>query len=272
MQKDLYWQLAWRMPELEPGTVVFSAELPLEYNASDYTQSAMFDWTWKPDPAPQVMDYAYYYPNERLLFGSMQAYGANQNVAVDHLGAVFEGNTNQSVVVQVNDPEALTVGCLHIMNPNIDANNPFFPKLERELISYSNPSLIMAEHPAQTKPLFPELYGKEPPPNHCYYFQKIDLAYQLGEYAQAVEYYQQAVEAGYGSWLDTELVPVIASFAHLGEWDQAFTLTNQMSKRSFYPLGTYVCNLWEILEEETPQNDAKNVTLSRIQDRYACGD
>jgi len=272
VQKDLLWQMAWRVPELERGTIVFSPELPLFYNASDTSQSPMFDWLWQPEPAPQQMDYAWYYPNERLLSGSIPALKADLPVKVNHLGAEFSGNTSRSIAVQVNDPDPLTVGCLHVMLPEIDGNNPFFPKLERDVIAFSNPSLIKAENPTQTKALDPEIVGEEPPPNHCYYFQKIDLAYQLGEYEEAIEFYKRAVETGSDSWLDTELVPVIGSFAHLGNWEQAVRLTNQMSKRSFYPLDTYVCNLWAFLNEGTPESKGKVESVSDIYTKHACGE
>jgi hypothetical protein len=274
LQKDLYWQLAWRIPGLEPGTIVFSSELPLYYNASDYTQSAMFDWNWQPAPQesnlPSRMNYALYYPNERLLFSSLSALEADQPVYVDHLGAEFSGNTSQSVVLQVNDPAAMTVGCLHVMLPEIDANNPYFPRLERDVIAFSNPALILAQDVRQTKQLIPEIFGGEPAPNHCYYFQKIDLAFQLGQWRKAIRLYEEAVAAGYDSWIDTELVPVIGSFAQAADWDQAVQLTNQMSKKAFYPLDSFICNLWSVIEEDTPTSPAKSDAKLRINEKYGC--
>lgn len=270
VQKNLYWQLAWRMPGLEPGTIVFSAELPLYYNASDYTQSAMFDWNWQPQPAPQKMDYAFYYPNERLMFGSLDALKADRPVYVDHLGAEFSGNTNRSVALQVNDPQALTVGCLHVMIPEIDANNPYFPRMERDVIAFSDPALIRAEDTRQTKQLITDIFDDEPPPDHCYYFQKIDLAYQLGQWKKAVDLYKEAVATGYDSWLDTELVPVIGAFAQLSDWDQAVRLTTQMNKSAFYPLDSFTCNLWSLIDRETPEGSEKLIAMKKINDKYGC--
>ena len=270
VQKSLYWQLAWRIPDLTRGTIVFSSELPVKYNASDYTQSAMFDWLWAPLPSAQVMDYALYYPNERLLFGDLLALTPDTPIIIDHLGAVFKGNTNQSITVQLNDPEVMEDGCLHVMLPKIDFNNPYYPRAERDVITFSDPELIKANDPDETRALDPAIFGPEPSPDHCYFFEKADLAFQLGNWIQAIEYYNQSLSAGFDTWRDTELLPVIGSYAHLGDWNEALTLTQRMSKKAFYPIDAVICNLWREIDQSTDESVNKEEALSKITTKFQC--
>lgn len=270
IQKDLVWQLAWRIPDLKPRTIVFSSELPLYYNASDFTQSALFDWNWQPQPAPQVMDYAYYYPRERIKSGTIPALRPNLPVVVDHLGAEFSGNTSRSIVVQVNDPQVLPLGCLRVMLPEIDRRNKYFPKNEREVIALSKPDLIRADDVYQTATLIPEIFGYEPAPNHCYYFQKADLAQQLEEWQLVLKFYREDEAAGFGSWQGTELVPVINALAHTGDWEQALALTKQMDKNSYYGLRWVICDLWQWIDRETKPSAAKTEAVETIMSEYQC--
>lgn len=271
VQKDIYWQLAWRIPELAPGTAVFSNEFPLYYNASDFTQSAMFDWTWQTRPSPQRMDYALYYPHEQLSFGRLPEMIPNQDFRIDHLGSVFNGNTSQSVAVQLYRYEDLTMGCLHVMSPEIDRHNPFYAIGDRKAIPLSNPDLILATSPGQTRQLIPEIFGAEPPPGKCYYFQKADLAYQQRYWKRVIAYFQQAKAAGVDHWEQTELVPFIGAFARDGQWEKAEDLTEEMEKKShLYPLDKVICRLWQNLSQTTADSPEKLRAVAAVAVEFSC--
>ena len=47
-QRALYWQFAWRIPALAPGTVIFTKEMPLDYE-TDLSMTAPLNWIYAPD-------------------------------------------------------------------------------------------------------------------------------------------------------------------------------------------------------------------------------
>ena len=46
--KDWFWQLSWRAPQIEPGTIILSGDLFLDYY-SDNSLTAPLNWTYAPD-------------------------------------------------------------------------------------------------------------------------------------------------------------------------------------------------------------------------------
>jgi len=53
-QKRFFWQLAWRVPGLEPGTTLMVNELPVTYY-SDNSLTAPLNWFWAPNNTTQEM-------------------------------------------------------------------------------------------------------------------------------------------------------------------------------------------------------------------------
>ena len=269
VQKNLFWQLAWRIPSLKPGTIVFMSEMPGTHHVSYATLSTMFDWNFHPFPSPQIMDYAVYYPKE-MAHNEKIILKADQAIRVDHLGANFSGNTNLNITVQFVRDEFLISGCAHVMSPLIDGKNPFLTNEEKTVTLLSDPDLISAASALETTHLIPEIFGKEPDPNRCYYFEKADLAYQLHDWQFAADMFNQAHELGELNWMGTELVPFIGSFAHLGDWDQAYSLTQSMAANAYYPLSPIICELWNLLAQDTPESPQKQQSLKDINARFEC--
>lgn len=269
VQKNLLRQLAWRIPDLEPGTAIFMNEMPGSHHVTHTILSAMLDWNFQPISSSSQMDYAVYYPRElqQKLGISLQP---GQDFRYDHLGSVFHGNTSQSITLQFSKGDTLMLTCVHVMSSSLDGNNPFLSGEEKSVALLSDPDLIKAADVSVNNHLFPEIFGREPQPSHCYYFEKADLAYQLGEWQLAIDRYSQDIAMGDSNWIDTELVPVIGSYAHLGDWETAYALTQKMADSSYYPVSPLICSLWRSLDQDTPDGFSKRGIVQIISDRFDC--
>ena len=269
VQKNLLWQLAWRMPVLEPGTTIFISEMPASHHISHSIFSSMIDWNFKPDPSSRQMDYAVYYPGELV-----KNIGINLRpetpFQIDHLGAVFIGNTSKSITISFFRDDILISNCAHLMSPLMDGNNPHLTLVEKQVALFSDPGLITAKNVFDSNQLFPEIFGREPEPTHCYYFEKADLAYQLEDWQLAIDIYHQSLSLGELNWIDTELVPIIGSYAHIGEWEKAYSYSITMASRSYYPLSSVICGLWRSLDADTPDGFQKQESLKAISDQFEC--
>jgi len=269
VQKNLLWQLAWRMPVLEPGTTIFISEMPGSHHITYTILSSMIDWNFQPMLSSRQMDFAVYYPREVANKGGI-VLQPEEYFQVDHLGAVFNGNTANSITVQYSKDDTLLLSCAHVMSPLMDHNNPFLSIEEKKVAIFSDLSLITAANVFDSNHLFPEIFGREPEPTHCYYFEKADLAYQLEDWQLAIDIYNQGLSLGESNWIDTELVPVIGSYAHLGEWEKAYSYSVTMASRSYYPIASVICGLWKSLEMDTPDGFQKQESVKAISDQFNC--
>ncbi len=69
-QQAFFWQLAWRIPSLEPGTTILSAQmLPMYFNSDD-SLTAPLNWTYAPDLQSYELPYLMLFASERPWFVS----------------------------------------------------------------------------------------------------------------------------------------------------------------------------------------------------------
>src|SRR5258708_19427599 len=65
MQKDLFWQMTWRVPGIKPDTLVLLNEGALNYYA-DNSLGAALNWIYAPDNHSQHVEYVLFYPKTRF--------------------------------------------------------------------------------------------------------------------------------------------------------------------------------------------------------------
>ena len=117
-----------------------------------------------------------------------------------------------------------------------------FPKPLLDAAGISNLGLILADSAQKTPPA--HLFGIEPPHTWCYFFEKADLARQVEDYAQSYSLFKQASESGYYPQDLTEWYPFIDSALHLGYFNEAAELSNNIIVNdSVVKYG--VCRTWQ---------------------------
>ena len=249
MQKNLFWQMSWRMPSITPGTTLLSNDLPVTFY-SDNSLSGPLNWIYSP---PGKMDYILYFASVRTQPGRALGMGLKPGVAFEqyYLSTTFYGNTSKMIVINFNPP-----ACLRVLDPEIDADNKLIPPLLRDAAFLSNTGMIQPDHPV-TLPA--QLYNPEVPHGWCYYFEKADLAGQLGDWAQVVKLAKQAFATGDYPNDPMERFVFIEAYAHSGDWVDASKLSRQTYRISPGFLHTPLCRLWARIKRETP-NDTESQT------------
>ena len=93
-----------------------------------------------------------------------------------------------------------------------------------------------------------DLFGKEPAHGWCYFYEKADLADQLGQWQQVVELGKQAEQQGLRPAVSPannpyEWLPFIEGYAMSGDWANAQSLTTANAKidKKYAPM---LCDLW----------------------------
>lgn len=264
-QRSLFWQMVWRMPDIQPGTILLSNELPVTHY-TDNSLSAPLNWTYDPQNDPHQMNYLLTYPTLRkdeLLNGFQK----NTPVELNYLATTFYGNTGQMVAFYFNPP-----GCLRVLDPEIDIYNWMVPLYLKESLALSTTAPILPVVKAgKPTPQPPEqIYGAESAHGWCYYYEKADLARQVGDWTAIVNLGHQAFSIQDYPNDPLERFPFIEGYAHTGNWEEALQLTQQSYAVSPEVMRPMLCKLWERIERNTESTAQQNAAFQSAQNLMEC--
>jgi hypothetical protein len=259
VQRDLFWQMSWRIPSLERNTTILTNDLPVTY-FSDNSLSGPLNWIYGREGE---MDHILYFASIRLNRG-LPDLKPDMAFEQNYLAKTFYGNTSQMVVINFEPP-----GCLRVLDPVIDMENRLLVPLLRDAAVLSNVSMIRAE-PAVTMPA--ALYSPEPGHTNvwCYYFEKADLARQMGDWKQVAELGDQAFKLDDSPNDPVERFVFIEGYAHMEDWERARELSKVSYRVSKDYVGPLLCRLWERIETETDESAERSASLDTIRNMLAC--
>ena len=259
-QKNLFWQMTWRAPGLEPGTMVLMNE-NLNFYA-DNSIGAALNWVYAPDNHTDRVDYVLFYPNNRLD-GALPSLEPGQKVEYDYLAGQFKGTTSQAVVFYYAPP-----GCLRLLDAEIDPYNRLIPEesLMREAAQLSSTRPILNEKIAR----MPEIYTPEPAHGWCYHFEQADLARQVGDWEKVVALGDKAFKLDDYPNDPLERFVFIEGYAHVGEWEKALEYSEISYKVSKNYIGPLLCRLWDRIARDTPGSPEKGDFIIKAKTLFVC--
>jgi hypothetical protein len=261
LQKTLFWQMSWRMPQLKPGTILVANDTPIDY-ASDNSLVAPLNWMYAPDNHSEEMSYMFYYPSIRLATG-LKNFQAHTPIVQNYLAAGFTGSTDQIVALAFNPP-----GCLRVLDPDLDPHNGMLPELMRQAAGLSRTDLIVTDATRPVLPI-PAILGSEPAHGWCYYFEKADLARQQGDWQTVASLGDQAFSVGDYPNDPAERLVFIEGYAHTGNWSKSLDLSRQ--SLSITPLmQPMLCRLWQRVDVQTPGSSDKTAALQEMDTTLHC--
>jgi hypothetical protein len=162
------------------------------------------------------------------------------------------------------DPPA----CLRLLEPGLDSHNRFLldESLMREASALSNQTVILTESVVQ----MPAVYGPEPAHTWCYYFEKADLARQMGKWDEVAELGDAAFKQDDHPNNPVERFVFIEGYAHVGDWERSLQLSRESYRVSKDYVGPLLCKLWERIETETAEGVGRTEALSEVENMFAC--
>lgn len=261
-QKQFFWQMTWRIPELKEGVALLVNDLSAPY-ATDNSLTAMLNWIYAPENNSERMSYILYFPSIRQN-SVLQGMEPDRHITHNYWAAVFYGNTSQVVAVNFQPP-----GCLRVLDPQVDPTNPTLSILMRKSAQLSSWQWIQPSPSGKSATPPQEIYGSEPPHGWCYYYQKAELARQQGDWQAVAALGEQAFRLGDYPNDPAERYPFIEAYAHLGDWERALELTQEASAIS--PLvHPPVCHLWERIAAQTPPGLQKETATAQVRAELNC--
>ncbi len=233
-QRSLYWQLAWRVPALAPGTVLLTDEVEIDYE-TDYSLTAPLNWMYAPHFSGARLPYLVLGVAERP--NRLPALEPGHPFEFAYRPVRFYGNTSQAVLF-LAPPGA----CLRILDPAFDSDATFGKNspLLSQLLPLSNPSQILTDSPSAALPR--QVFGPEPPPSWCYYYAKAELARQRSDWPQAARLGDEASARGFQPAAPVEYLPFIEAYLLTSQPEKAQALSQIALQTA--SMRNAVCAVW----------------------------
>ncbi|MEJ5202547.1 MAG: hypothetical protein WHV66_09990 [Anaerolineales bacterium] len=268
-QRSYFWQLVWRVPALERGTALLAPELPFSYVA-DYSLSFALNTIYASPQDPQQPPYWFVNASRKWGAEALMNVAADEQIKDGIRNIEFAGSTATSMAVNFNAAR----GCLRVLDPVYQGAPSLsdYPvdELEQMLYKISHPERIGGGQTADLKTL-ERIFGKEPPHDWCYYYEKADLARQMQDWQSVRKLGEEAAARGVAPRNGTEWLPFIEADAHLGGWETAVGRTLKAAGTS-PKLQPFFCATWQRLETQTTGSSQRTAALAEVRSALKCAE
>jgi hypothetical protein len=255
-----YWQLYWRAPYLKPGSTIAADGEFFPYVGRNSTALALN--LLYPQSDYSGIDYWFYevYPgfvrDPKLMM-------AGKTISFAFRKFDFTGSSLDSVFVSYESEKGQ---CLWVLSPE-DEDNPEINPMLADALPISN--LGQIEREPRGLPV-EAIFGKEPPHDWCYYFQKAGLARQFKDWSQISRLGDEAHKLGFGPNNPQEWLPFIDGYARAGRWQDAVDSTLHVRQVNRF-LSPRLCQLWEHILSDTPLPADSSILVQKMNNRLECG-
>ncbi|MGE5251244.1 MAG: hypothetical protein ACM3QS_13645 [Bacteroidota bacterium] len=260
-QQEIYWQMAWRAPALQPGTLILTSVIPNMPLETDLSFTAAVNWIYAPDYQGGDLPYALLYSEARLGGGVLPAMQPHTAVTLPFRTVSFPGSTDAAVVMLI--PER---GCLRVLDPALQDQVTYEKesKYLTEAVPLSDPSRIQVDAVPRLPPAPP--FDREPAHTWCFYYEKSELARQKGDWEQILHLEEEARSLGYVPEEALEWLPFIEAHARLGDIQSAARLSREAIKAQARARKG-VCAVWERVQQAAP---SQSTAASEMLEEFEC--
>ncbi|NMC54749.1 MAG: glycosyltransferase family 39 protein [Chloroflexi bacterium] len=262
-QKRVYWQLYWRAPWIEPETLMLQDDLPFPYVLPTFSYRLLYN---QPRQASDL--FGGFYRLEREFAPDSQAWLEGKEIYNEYRNMRIGGNTLDSLVMYYEPPH--DTNCLWILDAE-DADHPLLPDVVIDALPLSNLGQIKTENPYGEAP-DARIFGPEPAPDWCYYYQKATLARQLDDWGEVARLGDEALNQGFdtanpSSNSPYEWIPFIQAYARDGQWQKAADLLNN-TYQTDTRYQAMLCRVWGDLEAHL--DEAERAVFDEAASRLEC--
>ncbi|MCG2787309.1 MAG: hypothetical protein L6461_19650 [Anaerolineae bacterium] len=260
-EAKFFRQVTWRIPNMKPGTTVaylsshkpiFSPDSPAQIAAgNDYTVALALNFLYEGKTSHQGK-LPYWFLSDRAFSQLVEQINPEASFREQHATLFFEGNT-KNVLAFENNGE-----CIHLLRPEY-AQLPKLPPIIRQAAKISDLDLIITEANTAPDEILAQILHKQPHPEWCYYYQKADLAAQIGDWKEVDRLWQEAQNNFLKPKNGQEFFPFIQSYLKLKNFSVALKLTREATRLS-QGMSSILCDPWkQALASSSTEESAKAI-------------
>jgi hypothetical protein len=236
-QQNLYWQMAWRIPTLKPGTAIIGSGTFTD--KSSFYEGGFIVNLLLSNRLGVKAEYDYF----DIWHLPASSYKPNLPLDDKLQASYFSGNTSQAIGMYFNI--AQPGECVRLLDP-VYTGDPKFNKGISNIIPISDLNNISIGDGSRLPN--PAIFGREPAHTWCYFFEKADLARQMQDWKTILSLGDQAKGKGFKPVSGSEYLPFIEAYAQTGEWSQAYDLSIVALKIT-QGLEPVLCNNWSRFQQ-----------------------
>jgi hypothetical protein len=246
VEREVWWQLSWRAPQIEDGTTLV-VSLPGGFGlAEEYEAWAPANLVYQPGGPLRI-------PGQ-VMFDDIWIDLLQQTQEKRLVRGTFTIPRDYGKVVILS--QSLPGTCLHVLDGRRfdQAVTEARPDV-RFIAKYSNVDLINVSGPQAVPPA--EIFGIEPSRSWCYFYQKMDLARQTGDWQKAVDLANEADKLEVSPADVTEWMPLLEAYVYLGDIENAKQVA-QLIRDDKYSFNK-MCSQYETLKDQPAEYDRVSV-------------
>ncbi len=257
------WQLHWRAPAIHPNTLIVSDDSLFKY-VTDYSLAAMLSTLYPGERATKGLPVWFLEADDAFETRGKNSETYIQGVDIQRTmrSLTFSGLSKDSLVVDFHQDKH----CLWVVGPE-DVNNLDLPLLTRELAPATNFSRIQSEGVSSLPP--PEIFGSEPAPDWCTYYEKAELARQMEKWAVVISLWSEASRKGFAPNHPYERLVFVEGYAHQGDWQAAYDMSREAYRRQI-SLQAPLCAIWEGSLSESVVGARRDELWADLKGRLKC--
>jgi len=218
-QRQMWWQLTWRAPDIQADTLVMAYSSGGYNPQQDYEIWGPLNLIYNPEPADTPVIQA-------EVLNSSTAYNVLQKDVINNYVRDIKLHRDfNNALVMSRSPIS---GCLHVIDGRLPVYSETESSLIRQVGEYSRIDRIV---PSGTAPIPPaSIFGSEPEHGWCYYYQKASLARQNGDWEEIDKLYGQVLALDLETTDKSEMIPFFEALVNLGRYEDAQSLYNKQIK------------------------------------------
>lgn len=265
-QADLMRQLSWRVPGLKTGTTLMTADSQTDKYFSGTALTGPINLIYDADNFDEKYNYFV------VLMDSNQAeeipgLETSQDFSITLRSIDFSGNT-ESILVYLQ-PQ---VGCVQVLSDGIVPDVPYLKYDSykwQALAAASNLDTIITDS-SQPASLPVRYFGEEDRNQWCFYYEKADLARQMGDWQKVLDYYQEAKNQGFEPTNGSEYRILVEAWLESGRAINPQILKEQLTLE--YPeISRHWCTVTkELLSSEVLSQENRWI-ITAVNESEGCG-
>jgi hypothetical protein len=227
-QRQMAWQLAWRIPSLAPGAALVAVERPVRFT-NDYIMSFQANLLYGA-PGKRALDH-WVFELSGEGGGGGRSPGTGKGLEFlrkdfllerDYRFVRFRGSAERSLAFWYAHPR-----CLTVLDPE-KLGRDDLPKLAQQVGRISDLSLVLA--PDRAKTGVEKFFWPEPEHGWCYYFQKAELARQRGKWEEVAMLGDDARRRKHSTAFPAEWDVFLEAYVRLGREEDVREIAGRVCK------------------------------------------
>jgi hypothetical protein len=257
-QTRVYWQMYWRVGDLAPQTGIISTGALSGY-VSEYSASAAINTLFGSELEGNQVHYWYFdlfddFPVLEDLRNGME-------ISDQQRQFTFTGQSTESIYVHYSSNGQ----CFWLLGP-ADEHNAQLPIEMRSvarLTNFDRLALDSPENPAV------EIFGPEPEHTWCYYYEKMDLARQLGDWPKVLALWSEAEAQGFEPTNQNEMLPLISALVHSDQASRALEVSLDVYARQV-DTQSLLCAQWSQWQAEDGPSQGVHAAAQELLAELDC--